>query len=147
MPLTRTVCLGVLMTLIFGAIGCSRGPEMAEVSGVLKRAGKPLKNVRVEFWPEGDGPKSSGVTDAEGKYVLKTVDGVTSGAVVGPHRVILKDLDFYGDEFLGRKAENMPVLNKNAKERFVKDYENANVTPLKKTVESGKPNSIDLELP
>jgi len=127
--------------------GCSRGPEIAEVSGVLKSKGTPLKNVRIEFLPESSGPKSTGVTDDQGRYVLKTEDGLLPGAVVGPHRVILKDLDFYGDVFLGRKAENMPVLNKNAKQRFSAEFENPNKSPLSKTVTPGAPNTIDIELP
>ena len=113
-PWNLIACFGILVF----AGGCSRGPEFAEVEGKLVKGSTPLKNVRVEFWPEGDGPKSTGVTDAEGRYTLKSEDGRTVGAVVGPHRIVLKDLDFYGDVFLGRKAENMPTLNKNAKERF-----------------------------
>src|SRR5262245_9017391 len=75
MPL---LCLGMLII----AVGCSRGPEFAEVEGKLVKGGTPLKNVRVEFWPEIDGPKSTGVTDSEGRYTLKSEDGKTIGAVV-----------------------------------------------------------------
>jgi hypothetical protein len=126
--------------------GCSRGPEFAEVEGKLVKGGTPLKNVRVEFWPEGDGPKSSGVTDAEGRYTLKSEDGKKVGAVVGAHKVVLKDLEFYGDQFLGRKAESMPTLNKNAKERFARVLADAGTTDLKKTVASGQKNVIDIEV-
>ena len=141
-PWTQAVCLAGLMA----AAGCARGPEFAEVEGTLSQGGKPLKNVRVEYWPESDGPKSSGVTDDQGRYTLKTEDGRTPGAVVGPHKVILKDLDHYGDTFLGRKAENVPNLNKSAKERFAKAYSDAGSTELKKSVSGGQKNVIDLEI-
>jgi hypothetical protein len=116
------------------------------VEGKVVRGEVALKNVRVEFWPEGDGPKSTGVTDEEGRFTLKSEDGKTLGAVVGSHRIVLKDLDFYGDTFLGRKAENMPSLNKAAKERFARSYTNAGSTELKKSVLSGQKNVIDIQL-
>jgi hypothetical protein len=141
-PWTQLVCLAILMA----AGGCARGPEFAEVEGTLSQGGKPLKNVRVEYWPEIDGPKSTGVTDDQGRYTLKTEDGRTQGAVVGPHKVVLKDLDFYGDKFLGRKAENMPTLNKGAKERFARTYGDAGSTELKKSVSGGQKNVIDLDV-
>ena len=132
--------------VLMGLIGCSRGPEIAEVEGTLSQGGKPLKNVRVEYWPEVDGPKSTAVTDDKGHYILKTEDGKTSGAVVGPHKVVLKDLDLYGSEFLGRRAENMPTLSKGAKERFSKAYGDVTKTELRKTVAGGQKNTIDLEV-
>lgn len=141
-PWSQLVCLAILMV----AAGCARGPEFAEVEGTLSQGGKPLKNVRVEYWPETDGPKSSGVTDDQGRYTLKSEDGRTSGAVVGPHKVVLKDLDAYGDTFLGRKAENMPTINKAAKERFARAYSDAGSTELKKSVSGGQKNVIDLEV-
>jgi hypothetical protein len=138
----RLVCLGTLVL----ACGCSRGPQFAEVEGKLAKGGTPLKNVRVEFWPEGDGPKSSGVTDEQGRFTLKSEDGRNAGAIVGPHRIVLKDLDFYGDTFMGRKAENMPTLNKAAKERFARTYSDGSTTDLKKSVSGGQKNVIDLDV-
>ena len=141
-PWNLFACFGIL----FLACGCNRDPEFAEVEGKLVKGGTPLKNVRVEFWPEGDGPKSTGVTDEQGRYTLKSEDGRTTGAIVGQHRVILRDLDFYGDVFMGRKAENMPVLNKNAKERFAKTYGEVGSTDIKKSVARGQKNVFDLEV-
>jgi hypothetical protein len=143
----RSSAFAIIFGLLVGLMaGCSQGVPMAGVSGTVTMNKKPLNKVRIEFWPEKDGPKSSGVTDELGHYTLKTEDGKTPGAVVGSHRVILKDLLHYGDKFLGRKAEDMPVLNKDAKQRFAKSYENPNETPLKKSVSAGEPNTIDLEL-
>ena len=138
----RLVCLGVLVF----AGGCGRGPEFAEVEGKLTKGGTPLKNVRVEFWPEGDGPKSSGVTDEQGRYTLKSEDGRTTGAIVGPHRVVLKDLDFYGDMFMGRKAENMPTLNKSG-EGTIRERSTARLDHGPEEVRrGGQKNVIDLDV-
>ena len=140
--LNRFALLGLLLL----ASGCGDGFQFAEVEGTVTKNGTPLKNVRVEFWPQGNGPKSTAVTDEQGRYTLKTEDGRTTGAVVGSHTIVLKDLDLYGDKFLGRKAESMTTLNKGAKERFTKTYSDAAKTDLKKTVAVGEKNAINIEI-
>ncbi|VTS02577.1 Putative secreted protein OS=Rhodopirellula sp. SWK7 GN=RRSWK_05138 PE=4 SV=1 [Gemmata massiliana] len=136
----------VLLSALLFASGCGGGPQFAEAEGTVTKGGAPLKNVRVEFWPQTDGPKSTGVTDEQGHYTLKSEDGRTVGAVVGAHTIVLKDLNLYGDKFLGRKAENMPTLNPGAKERFAKTYSDAAKTDLKKTVTAGEKNVINIEV-
>ncbi len=84
-------CLGILLF----ASGCG-GVKAVPVSGTVTVDGKPLKDVAVNFTPiaaEGaEGPGSSGVTDAEGRYSLKTIgDRRVRGAVVGKHRVVLSE--------------------------------------------------------
>jgi hypothetical protein len=132
------------LTLVFA--GCSGGFQFAEVEGKLTKGGEPLGNVRVEFWPETDGPRSTGVTNDQGVYTLKTEDGQQVGAVVGPHKVVLKDLNMYGTQFLGRKAENMKTLNPGAKPRFGPQYGNATSTPLQQTVNNGDKNTLNMEI-
>jgi hypothetical protein len=84
--------------LLFGcavlfAVGCgSKSQKFAPVSGRVTMDGKPQEGVMVTFAPiapEGSieaGPSSSGKTNANGEFVLTTVQGV-NGAVVGKHRV------------------------------------------------------------
>lgn len=132
--------------LIAVLAGCSRGPEFAEVEGSVTRGGEPLRNVRVEFWPDTDGPKSTGITDDQGRYVLTSEDGTKPGAVVGSHKVVVKDLSLLGDTFLGRKGENVATLNPKAKQRFSKDYADPVRSGLTKTVTSGQKNVIELEV-
>jgi hypothetical protein len=72
--------------------GCGGGPKYVKVSGVVKLNGQPYKNAVVTFQPmsTGNDPNpgrgSSGITDENGRYELKTDEG-QSGAAVGKHRV------------------------------------------------------------
>ena len=90
-PRPLAACLGVLLF----ATGCG-GVKAVPVSGTVTVDGKPLKDIAVNFTPiaaEGaEGPGSSGVTDAEGRYSLRTIgDRRVRGAVVGKHRVVLSE--------------------------------------------------------
>ena len=77
------------------AAGCSRGPQFAEVTGQVTLHGRPLPDMEVLFLPDPEagtwGPPSSGYTDEQGRYQLATNKG-QRGAVVGTHRVCLRDL-------------------------------------------------------
>lgn len=138
----RMCSLGVLLTLL---IGCSQGPPMAEVEGILKdKKGKPLDKIQIEFWPEGNGPRSIGETDSEGKYSLSSDNGRLKGALVGTHKIVLRDLKMLGDKFYGRAGENIDI-SKGKKSRVAKIYDDPHKTPIKKTVNAGK-NKIDLDL-
>jgi hypothetical protein len=77
------------------AAGCG-GPayRVQPVSGTVTLDGHPLADARVSFEPrrEGDafvaGPGSYGITDATGRYQLRTLDG-QRGAVVATHDVTI----------------------------------------------------------
>jgi hypothetical protein len=113
-----------------------------EVEGTLHAQGKPLANVQVEFWPEKSGPRSLGLTDAQGHYHL-TTDDQRPGAIPGPHRVVLYDLAIYGDQpKIGKGDKDMDQPLKPS--RLAAYYSDANRTPLKKTVMADR-NVIDLD--
>jgi hypothetical protein len=83
-PAVAAIALTVLLS------GCGEH-ELAPVSGVVTLGGKPLARGVVNFQPisgnsENPGPGSTGITDEQGRYQLKTPDGV-EGAVVGEHKV------------------------------------------------------------
>ena len=136
----------VLACLVIGLAGCARGPTFADVEGVVTLNGKPLGNVKVEYWPETDGPISTGVTDESGKYVLKADDGARTGAVIGEHKVLLRDLDMLGTKFLGRKAENVADMSGGKKNRIPANYSDNKNTKLKATVNAGTKNTHDLKV-
>jgi hypothetical protein len=80
----------VLVGLVIAACGCGGGPRLVPVSGQVKLDGQPLPDAQVTFRPDSTevypGPPSSGTTDADGRFTLRTADG-HDGAVVGPHKV------------------------------------------------------------
>ncbi|MDA7880409.1 MAG: hypothetical protein P8R31_20410 [Mariniblastus sp.] len=90
----------VIMVVSF--TGCDFSGN-AKVSGKVTFSGEPVENVRVIFTPVGGrenlnpGPYSMGVTDAEGKFYLKTRDG-EQGAVAGKHKVGFGWADIEFDE-------------------------------------------------
>ncbi len=134
----------VFLAGLFGLVGCADGPKMAEVTGTVTLKGIPLDKILVEFWPEGNGPRSMGVTDAQGLFTLTTDDGKRKGAAVGPHKVVLRDAGVLGDEFLGRVGENVD-MTKGKKPRLSNVYDDPHKTPVRKEVTAGK-CIIDLDL-
>jgi hypothetical protein len=140
--LSLVVLLGAL-----AVFGCSGGPKVAEVTGTVRLKGVALANVMVEFNPDAPtGVRSTGTTDEHGQYVL-VCDDERPGAIVGPHRVVLRDLAVYGGKFLGRKLEQVgtkggPTLKPS---RIPSKYESTAHTPLKKEVKP-EPQTIDLEV-
>jgi len=85
----------LIAVLLVSTSGCgSPSAKITPVEGIVKLDGKPAGGIMVQFMPDstrgGNGPTSFAVTDAEGKFKLKTYEG-KDGAVVGPHLVILMD--------------------------------------------------------
>ena len=124
--------------------GCSKQPSLVAVSGKVTLNGKPLGNVRVDFQPDPDkgttGQGSSGTTDAEGNFQL-SYQGEKPGAIVGHHRVIVVDLEPYGNVFVGRGdyRTDAPGGPKETpkKARFPDTYSNLASTPFKQEVSAG----------
>ncbi|HJZ53797.1 MAG TPA: carboxypeptidase-like regulatory domain-containing protein [Gemmataceae bacterium] len=75
--------------LLLLVAGCSGGPDLAPVSGRITLDGKPLADATVGFYPVGANTDvmSTGRTNSNGEYSLKTVMKNQPGAVVGQHRV------------------------------------------------------------
>ncbi|HET6572813.1 MAG TPA: hypothetical protein VFG68_04365 [Fimbriiglobus sp.] len=97
---TRNLPLGLLAAALLA--GCSGGPDLARVSGVVKLDGKPYPNAVVSFQPIGGGDMnpgkgSMGVTDANGRYEL-LYDGRTKGAVPGKHAVRISTMPGRGTD-------------------------------------------------
>lgn len=71
------------------ATGCSggvSGPPYVNATGIVTLDGKPIEGATVTFSPKKDGSMSMGLTDAEGRFVLKSATG-RKGAAVGEHNV------------------------------------------------------------
>lgn len=148
--LHQSLLLALLAAL---AGGCSDEPPLAPVSGQITMNGKPLKNVRVDFHPDPDkgtkGKGSTATTDENGNFTL-SYDGAKPGAIVGHHRVILTDLDPYGNVLVGRGdyRTDDPKGPKETpkKSRFGATYSNLAQTPVKEEVKPGMgPVTIDIK--
>jgi len=143
-------CLGLGLTLcLLAGGGCSRGPRLAEVEGTVTLDGKPLDNVLVEFLPEASAGsslrRSTGKTDAAGHFQL-TCDNQRPGAVIGPHRVLVHDLEPYGDKFVGRGgSKDGPDATDRPPSRVPDRYAQASQTPLHQEVKAG-PQTVQIEL-
>lgn len=88
--LSRFVVPGLAFAALLGC-GQSTGPvadifPTVPAAGVLIHKGKPLPNYQVTFTPPGESRPASGITDAEGKFVLGTNE-VNDGAIPGTHIV------------------------------------------------------------
>lgn len=75
------------------ALGCSGGgaggPAIVPVDGIVTLNGNPMEGATVVFSPKKEGTMSMAVTDAEGKFVLRTGSG-KKGAAVGDHDVTVQ---------------------------------------------------------
>lgn len=143
MPRYRTASFLLFAALIL-LVGCGKkGPEMAEVEGTVTLKGKPLEKIYVEFLPEGNGPRSIGETDQNGRYTLTADDMKRKGAAVGTHKIILRDLSIINPNIRGRKAEGVDT-SEGRKPRISTSLGDLRSTTLQKSVSKGK-NTIDLD--
>jgi hypothetical protein len=93
---TRRLVTALSLGALVGLSGCTSGPEFAEVEGVVSLRGKPLPEVEIVFSPMTErgttGPTAACVTDAQGRYRLKCERAGRTGALVGTHRVVIRDI-------------------------------------------------------
>ncbi len=87
----RYFWLGLAVTV---CCGCqSERFPVAPASGTVTLNGKPLPNAHVLVQPVSQGttfeigPESVGLTDAEGRFTLSTIEPERKGAMIGKHRV------------------------------------------------------------
>lgn len=119
--------------------GCSGpGYEIAEVEGVVKYKGQPMKGLYLQFMPE-KGPTSIGETDADGRFRLQYRDAksntMKNGAVVGKHRVVVMDAE----------RPDVPQGESPKPGRIPDKYSDLVNSPLKQEIRSG-PQSIEIQI-
>jgi hypothetical protein len=147
--------LNCLVILLAAGCGADKAP-LAEVEGTLTWNGRALPGIIVEFIPDVDkgttGPRSLGVTDEKGCFVLKG-DDQTPGAVIGHHLVVIyesgrppdagRQRDHHKSNDQAPRTNDSPSVPANLISPI---YKAASSTPLKREVVAGK-QSIDLKLP
>lgn len=138
----RAVTLAVLTV----ATGCGRGPQSAEVEGVITCDGRPLANVEVIFLPDPEqgtlGPRSGGYTDDAGRYRLTTSG---EGTAVGTCRVTVRDLTTIRGPFAATRNPTTPATS--PKVRFADAYLSPSTTPLRSVVVQPGRNTLSFDLP
>ena len=117
-PSRRVSQATTVVALWVACCGCSDGPTLAPVAGVVTLDGQPVEGARVVTQPiaeSGGSPGSFGVTDAAGRYELREIKTNQPGAVIGHHRVrVTKTERTYGDDSVDVPAAVRRVLPPNA---------------------------------
>lgn len=88
-------CCSALFLAVLGGCGSSSSPLVA-VEGRVIEGASPVAGASVSYQPiaksSGDiapGPSSFGITDAEGRYQLRTLKEDNVGAIAGQHHVYI----------------------------------------------------------
>lgn len=85
--LEHFVVAATSLCLALASAGCgSDGLQLTPVDGVVMLDGKPLAGASILFQPEAGGRPATGLTDAQGKFVLTTLEE-GDGAHVGVNKV------------------------------------------------------------
>lgn len=111
--------------------GCGKSPAEAKVSGTVTLDGNPVANAEVTFTPEDGSRISQGVTDSEGRYVLRFTASL-DGAAVGTHNVTIRTGSSESSDDPEAAKEIIPAKYNTQSE-------------LKETVKAGK-NVVDFKL-
>ena len=80
MGTSRVSTCSICLCLLVGCSGASGTPTLAPADGTVTYKGSPLAGATVTFIP-ASGPLAIGITDLNGKFVLKT--GAHSGVALG----------------------------------------------------------------
>src|SRR5690606_10589289 len=67
-------------------------PAVVKVSGTVTHQQQPVKGATVLFSPLGEGPGATGLTDASGRFQLRTFEPA-DGAVPGQYKVAIFKFD------------------------------------------------------
>jgi hypothetical protein len=87
--------LAVLALGMAAVCGCSRGPAVQYVEGMVTLDGKPVEGAIVTFTPSGPGLGAAGTTDASGVYRLNPLTGrAGGGTLVGEYLVGVRKWEY-----------------------------------------------------
>ncbi len=127
---TNFIAITLFAAFLLAFLGCGGDSTIAPVSGIVTCDGEPLAKVKLVFSPEpidgnfAVGPFSTGTTDSEGRFTLKTRNGV-DGAFVGGHKVAFEPtgvssgkLDGLNEQMINAKADGKREKYTEAKKKF-----------------------------
>jgi hypothetical protein len=135
------VPLALLLGGLLLAAGCSRGPDLVPVNGRVTLEGKPVKDMIVNFQPQGEtaGNGALGMTDADGRFTLTDMRSAP-GAHVGEYRV-----SFYPSLGSKKQDEAADVASTGRGSSIPAIYIDPSQSPLRATVPQGG-GTIDISL-
>ena len=145
-----------LVSLVMLA-GCGQpGDGNFFVTGTVTQGGQPLEGARVVFIPDGGaGEGASGMTDADGRFVLTTSTGNEgSGTKPGAYRVTVSKVEVQWDGVTYRMpegpvdADTEPVRAETFLQLLPTQFGNFANTPFRATVtENRATNVFDFDIP
>lgn len=135
-------CRRFLLTLILVSpvllIACSQRPATYAVTGAVTYRGKPVEGAGVMFMPSNGRPASA-LTDAEGRFTLRTFKQ-NDGAMAGENVVcISKMMPQPGDKTKEAMFKKMISL-------LPARYATPTTSPLKATISTAGPNEFQFDL-
>jgi hypothetical protein len=145
--MNRVISLAGCVVGVLLLAGCPgpKGPTLHPVEGTVLVGGQPMDRILIEFYPEGEGPTSTAVTDAQGHFVLKTLEQKPqTGAVEGMHRLAARDLSTQKEVETGRAASEEDTWTGKPPRISIK-YGNMMVSGLQQSV-SGPQTDLKIEL-
>jgi carboxypeptidase family protein len=156
MPARTSVLIVAVLLTLGGCSGGRKHPATAPVSGTVTYQGKPVEGATVSFSLVGGGGVSTAITDATGKYVLRTF-GEADGAVPGDYKVTItkikaedrnpgKTPEQISEEYAAILARGEQIPEPVITYLVPEKYSTAKTTPEQRTVKAGEPNVIDFQL-
>src|SRR5262245_32160157 len=134
----RSVGVIVIATLAVG--GCSKGPSVYRVKGIVKYQGKPLTTGKVAFHhTDQKSPLVKGDIGADGTFQL-TTSRPNDGAAPGDYRVTVTSMT------PGKGIEGVDKDYRPPQALIPLKYMRLDESPLKATVEPRDDNDIQLSL-
>lgn len=151
----RLVALGCLAFSMF-LVGCGADlPATVPVTGTVTLDGNPIEGASVNFLSVEGNITASGVTDASGKFTVKTIvgDQMVDGAVVGKHQVAVVKTESDGiavtdpKEMMAKMASN-PAITSDYKPKAIipTQYNNPTMSQLTADVTEAGPNDFTFPL-
>lgn len=83
------VAFSLIALSALGMAGCSKGPVLGSVQGVVRQGGQPVPFAYLVFQPQQRGTYGAAYTDAQGRYTLQ-FSRTRQGALVGRHNVTIR---------------------------------------------------------
>ena len=138
--------VALLLFVVVLVAGCGpKGPAVNYVEGTVTFDGKPLDKAQLFFHPQDGGLPATGMTDANGKYKLTSLQGggVGKGATAGDFVVAITRWTDEPSRIERDRAsgESMAFFDSVIPERYTTQH----TTPLTFTVVTGK-NRFDIDI-